>query len=247
MNRTTTENDESYYELWCAVCGNHIDAVNTMLSSKYTDKETLDRVLHWKHSGTIISIIQSEDMHKLFLAYGANISVDDILGSSCHNHLHGSDFLTYLLSLGGLSNGVRASAFRRAVIYGYFEACKLLYEDGMSMHVESCLYTPLHLAVIRFNSYTHYGDGEKYENIIKWMLSCPNDNFKLFQRSNIGLMASQLVNNDEEIKLLIESKMLEFTFLTLRSTFSCPRLSKSRKLAKLPQEMYRLVAKVLLG
>ena len=210
-----------------------------------------DRIINYPVWKFPIFYARSVPMLKLLISYGADVFSIPGGGVTLVRHfcdLCQLDILAYLINEGWFDNfeniheqyvNYHTKTFAWSIRCNNLDMCKILYGDGAKIFTSpaSHLYL-LHDAVAQETLWNN-------TQIIDWLLRLKYKTVSIHDLNYEGRTVLEMAELLDTKKLILK-RMFVDTFLVMRSTLSCPRLSRSRKLAKLPREMYELVAAMFL-
>ena len=258
---------DTYIELMRAVRSNNVDLVSEMLD-EYKSKGGDLKFLFEENCGhnyymPLVHKVKDVEMGGLLYMHGANFEriydgaaplVDVVF---CRN----TDLVTFLINTIGvdchkrcvLAHSYRHTLLGMAIMNGNLEICKLFYLKGCSTFEvikEGDRNTLLHSVVLAESESMRHILGsppplKRQTEIVRWVLSLKHEDLKLFSKNAYGNTALELARY-VPTQNLIKTRIVSETLLVLRSTLYCPRLSKTKKLAKLMPDHFRLVASFLL-
>ena len=246
-------------EFWNAVCNDDaVDRVRTILD-EYTKNMGTRKLKTYLNQGTLQGMLvmfnaESVRMFKLLQSYGADFTAKAPWAILIDHFAQNNRFelVVYLIESGWDFETSQTSpcvSFYRAIWFGNLEACKYLYKYIVSSKIYnvSMMYDCLPLAISYENlSIRNNHEKEKYTSVVRWIFSLKDDE---------DLLSFLLDEDDEnelrktknpETRKMVAGRLLSSNILIMRSTLMYPRISRSRKLAKLPREMYELMAKMLI-
>ena len=255
MFSTKSMNTYHKNELWILVSRNDILGVKVYLDNAIRGGISMKNLFKQAHRcRLLVGEAVSVEMVELLVSYGAKLDMyhDELslLDIACRNSLTG--LVKYYISLGYVNrvdkNG-HCMAFELAVKNSNLEVCKLLVDAGCRIDpkFKHGTRTPLQICVM--NQGVAWGDRQDWASlrqhrIIVWLLSLKVPELRVFHRDRTGFTALEYAMNSETRKL-IKRHMISELVLVMRSTLYYPRLSPSKKLAKLTPDLLRLVCNTL--